>query len=141
MENIEGLSKEELREYILEQMRDMGIDPETIEIGIEDGPKIILRGKVDSVSERKMVKQTIMDLTDINDIVDELVVISGVVDDLEDEKLMEEAELHDEDDESLGTEDTFQSIEDGIPYIPPSAPTYRESPENIKWKKKKKKEQ
>ena len=51
----------------------------------------------------------------------------------------EDMELLDQDDESMGTEDAFRSVEDGIPYIPPSNPTYQESPGSKKRKKKKNK--
>ena len=141
MENIEELSNEELKELIIERMKDLGIDPETIEIGVVDGSRVVLRGKVDSDSERQMIKQTIMDVVGIDDIVDELVVIQGVNDDLEEEESHEKSELYDEDDENIGTEDAFQSVTDGIPYIPPTSPTYQESSKKIKWKKQKKKTQ
>jgi len=141
MENIEELSNEELRELILEQIKDLGIDLDTVEIVVTGGPKVILKGKVNSDSEREMIKQTIMDMVGIDDVIDELVVIQGVNDSSEDEESREESELYDEDEENIGTEDAFQSVEDGIPYIPPTSPTYQESPKKIKWKRQKKKTQ
>jgi len=137
MGNLEGLLKEELKELIVEQLEDAGVDIETIEVEIVDGPQVILRGKVDFGSERRMIKATIMDVVGIDDIVDELVVIRGVSDGTEDEARDPEAAPYDEDEEFVGTEDVFQSVEDGVPYIPPSNPTYRESPKNIRWKRKK----
>jgi hypothetical protein len=138
MGNVNGLSKEELKAYILEQIRDLGIDVETIEVDIGDGPVIILRGKVDSASERGMINQTIMDLADIEEVIDELVVVQGVSEGLEDQRFDEKASLYDEDEECVGTEDAFRSVADGVPYIPPSKPTYQGSSDNKKWKRKKK---
>jgi hypothetical protein len=139
MENIDRLSNEELRELILEQIKNLGVDLDAVEIEVINGPKVVLRGKVGSDSEREMIKQTIIDIVGIDDVVDELVVIQGVDDGLEDEESREESELRDQDEENMGTEDAFQSVEDGIPYIPPTSPTYQESPKKIRWKKRKKK--
>jgi len=47
--------------------------------------------------------------------------------------------LYDEDEEVIGTEDVSKSIEDGIPYIPPTDPPQQSSPKDLKWKKRKKK--
>jgi hypothetical protein len=131
------LSKEELKELILEQLADASIGTETIEVEIVDGPQVILRGKVDFSSERRMIKAIIMDVDGIDDIVDELVVIRGVSDGTEDETRDLGSVPYDEDEEFVGTEDVFQSVENGVPYIPPTSPTYQESPKNIRWKKKK----
>ncbi|MFH1552015.1 MAG: BON domain-containing protein [Candidatus Omnitrophota bacterium] len=139
MESVEGLSNEELKELILEQLGELGIDSETVDITIEDGPKVSLRGKVDSERERGMIKQTIMDVVGIDDIIDELVVIEGVNNGLEDEESSKGAELYDEDKEYMGSEDAFRAVEDGVPYIPPTNPSYQGSPETVKRKKQKRK--
>ncbi|RKY42778.1 MAG: hypothetical protein DRP85_01855 [Candidatus Makaraimicrobium thalassicum] len=136
MENIEELSNEELRELILEQLKDRGIDTEAIEVEIIDGPRVALNGKVDSVSEQKMIRQTITDMVGIDDIIDELVVIQDISDCPEDEGPREKSELYDQDKEYMGTEDAFQSVEDGVPYIPPTSPSYRESSKTVKWRKR-----
>lgn len=136
MANIEGLSKEEIKELILEQLRDMGVDFDLIEIKVIDGPKVILSGKVESPGEREMLRQTIIDIVGVDDIVDELVIIDGFFEGHDDDDPYGAADLYDEDEESAGTGDAFQSVEDGIPYIPPDSPSYQESPEVSKKKKK-----
>ena len=81
-----------------------------------------------------------MDVVGIDDIDDELVGIEGVRGELEEELYEhEEGDLYDEDDEYVGTEDVFRSVEDGVPYIPPTSPTFQEPAEDRKSKKKKKK--
>ena len=139
MGNVDDLSLEELKEYILEQLRGLGVDTDPLEIEIEEGPKVTLRGKVDSASGHEMIIQTIMDLADVDNVTDELVVIEDAVVGFDSEGAEDDSELYDQDDESLGTEDAFRSVEDGIPYIPPTNPTYQESPASKKRKKKKNK--
>ena len=140
MADTEGLTNEELRELVLEQLKNLGVDPDPIEIEIVDSVNIILRGKVDSESEREMIKQTMLDVLGVSAIIDDLVAICSENRDLLDTEEHEEGELYDEDEECIGTEDVFRSVEDGVPYIPPTSPTYQKSPETIKWKKKRKKE-
>jgi len=139
MGNVDDLSLEELKEYILEQLGDLGVETDALEIEVEEGPKVTLRGKVDSASGHEMIIRTIMDTADVDNVVDELVVIEDAVVDADSEGSEEDMELLDQDDESMGTEDAFRSVEDGIPYIPPSNPTYQESPGSKKRKKKKNK--
>lgn len=143
MGDIEGLSKEEIKSLILDEMRDLGINTETVEVEVVDGPKVILKGKVDSTSEKGMIKQTIMDVVGIDDISDELVVIEDTEEDFEEDFSKEEDEESVEEpleeDEDIGTEDASQALEDGIPYIPPTSPTYQDSSSSIRRKRKKKK--
>ena len=140
MEDFNGLTSEELKEVIIEHLKNIGIDTDTIEIIVSGTGPVVLTGKVNSDCERKMIKQTLMDVLDIEAIVDELVVIQSADTEDADSKSSDTPDLYDTDDETIGTEDAFQSVEDGIPYIPPSNPTYQESPETVKWKKKKKKQ-
>jgi len=139
MGNVDDLSLEELKEYILEQLGDLGVDTDALEIEVGEGPTVTLRGKVDSASGREMIIRTIMDTADVDNVVDELVVIEDAVVDADSVGSEEDMELLDQDDESMGTEDAFRSVEDGIPYIPPSNPTYQEPPGSKKRKKKKNK--
>lgn len=138
MGNIEGLSIEEIKELILDQINELGINLDAVEIEVAKGPKVVLRGKTDSAGERALLERAIMDIVGVDDVVDELVVIRAASNSLEDEELEEESGFHDEDDEKMGTEDVSQSVEDGIPYIPPDHPRYQEISKTRKWKKKKK---
>ena len=137
MAGLEGLSKDELKELILEQLVDAGIDTEAMEVEIGEGPRVILRGKVDFNSERAMIKEIIMDVAGVDDIIDELAVIRGAAGVDEDDSAGEEKTPCENDEEFVGTEDMFQSVEEGVPYIPPTNPTYQESSKNITWKKRK----
>ncbi len=141
MENIEGLSNEELKELILEHLREDGVDPETIEVEVQDGPRVILKGKVDSGTQHEMIKQIITDIVGVEDIIDEIMVIQGVDDDeiLEEDEEEEEKDVYDEDEEDTGTEDAFRAVEDGIPYIPPTNPSFQELPEKPRRRRKTKK--
>lgn len=134
MANIEGLSPEEIKELIIEQLKEMSVDTEAVEVKVSEGLKITLKGKVDSHGEHYLVKETIMNIVGIEDFVDELVVIEGLDSGLEEEK----EGLYDEDDDKIGTEDAFEALEDGIPYIPPTEPKFRETEEPRKKKRKKK---
>ncbi len=82
-----------------------------------------------------MIEEVLMDIVGVDDIVDELVIIDGIVED-DDEDMYDDEDAYDEDDDSMGTEDAFQSVEDGIPYTPPTSPSYQESPGSSRRKKK-----
>lgn len=135
MAEIEGLTNEEIRELIFEQLRDEGVDIDVLEIEVTDGPGVIIKGKVDSEGEHYLIKKTIMDIVGIDDLEDELVIID------EPESVFEEGEeggLYNCDKDSELTEDAFESLEDGIPYIPPLRPLHDESDEHMTWKRQKK---
>ncbi|MFC1548639.1 hypothetical protein ACFL5E_01615 [Candidatus Omnitrophota bacterium] len=139
MEDISGLSNSELKELILGRLGELGVEHELIIIEIKEGPKVILRGEVYTEGDRKMVVQSIIDDLGVDDVVDELIVLQEDYEDLEGKGEEEQEEdIYEQGEEYVGTEDVFRSIEDGIPYIPPTSPTYQESPETVKWKKKKK---
>lgn len=136
MANIEGLSKEEIKELIQEQLKELDVDSDSIEVDIVDGPKVVLSGKVESRGEREMIEEMLMDIVGVDDIVDELVIIDGGTVDDDDEDMYDDEDVYDEDEDSMGTEDAFQSIEDGIPYTPPTSPSYQESPGSSKRRRK-----
>ncbi len=136
VENIEGLSNEEIKELIIEQLKDIGVDTEAVEVEIEKGPSIVLRGTVESVADRYLIKKTIMDIDGIDDVQDELVVMDepeGLDDDYSEGGL-----LNNDGDDTM-TEDAFEAMEDGIPYIPPDRPFRDEISEDPDWKKTRKK--
>lgn len=137
MANLENLSKPELKNLLIHQLRSLGVDTAILSIKIGKGPSVTIRGEVYSESERYMVLQTIMDETGIDDIKDDIAIMEDFHNDLDEEGIEKRDGLYDEDSDFIGTEDIFRSIEDGIPYIPPTNPSYQELPEIIKWKKKK----
>jgi hypothetical protein len=139
MGDIEGLSKRELEELILDQLKELGVDLDVIKVEVEEGPRVSLRGEVYSDRERRMILQTVIDSVGADAVVDGLVVMQGLYDDVEDDDAYREDGLSDQDEDFIGTEDVFRSIEDGIPYIPPTSPTYQDATETDKWKKRKKK--
>jgi hypothetical protein len=137
MANIEGLTKEEIKDLVIDELKSSAVDVEGIEIEVLDGPRIILKGTVDSIGEHYLVKETITDIVGIEDVSDELVIMNAPDDGSLDD-MFEDGGLLNRDKEEIGTEDPFEAMEDGIPYIPPTSPSYKESPEITEWKKKKK---
>jgi hypothetical protein len=143
----ESLSNDELKEIILEHLEDMGIAPGHVQVRVLKGPKVILRGEVPSESEREDLKNFIVDITGIGNILDGLKVSRDEYSGTEEEGPSEEHELYDEDREYVGTDDVFRSVEDGVPYIPPTGPppeeeeeeTEEEEEEEAKKRGKKKK--
>lgn len=138
MENIEGLTNDEIKELILEQLKDAGLDTSSIEIEVEKGPSIVLKGTVESSGERYIVRKTIMDIDGIEDISDELVVMEEPEGPDSEDDGMEGGLLNRDGDDTM-TEDAFEAIEDGIPYIPPDRPLRDEMSDDTSWKKNRKK--
>ncbi len=138
MEDIEGLSNIELKGLILGRLRELGVDCDSIEIDVLKGPRIMLSGNVDYDSQRKLIKRTIVDTTGIADIIDELMVSPDLGEDLAEDERYPGNGSYDRDEEYMGTEDAFRSIEDGIPYIPPTSPTSQDFSETARRKRKRK---
>ncbi|MFH1877252.1 MAG: hypothetical protein ABH883_00385 [Candidatus Omnitrophota bacterium] len=142
---------------IIEQLEETGINSGLINIKILKGPKIILTGEVRSDSEKHFVSRIVADIIGENagteSIIDRLSVSADFSDDLDgpEDEYYENRGMVDEDDESVGTQDVFQSIEDGIPYIPPDRSSFDEFSESLNdegpreedgddiWNRKKKK--
>lgn len=139
MHELEGLTNEEIKELIQEHLEDADVDVDAVEIEVTDGPRVTLGGKVDSEGAREVVKQVIIDMVGIeeNDIEDELVVVRDESDH-EEQMIPEEedgsSEEYQEDD--LSTEDASQSLEEGIPYIPPTSLSTKSSLPEIKRRRK-----
>jgi len=141
MANIEGLSNKELKELIVQSIKEAGVNPDLFEVRIKKGSRVILRGEVDSERERDLIMRTIRDVVGIDDIVNELIVLKGLHNDLpeDDSDDEHEDELFDEDHECIGTEDVFRSVEDGLPYIPPTDASFERSFEDKREKRSRKK--
>lgn len=111
-----------LKAIILENLEDIGIRTELLDITVEDGQSIVVRGNIETEKDSETIIQTITEITGIEDIQDYMEVGDGFkfdpysdsIDDYDDEQMV------DEDNESYGTEDIFRSVEDGLPYVPPT---------------------
>ncbi len=138
MENIDGLTLEEIKELILEQLREIGLDAEAVEVEVRKGPSVVLSGAVESAGDKYLIKKTIMDIDGIDDLVDELVILDEP-ESFENEGDIEQGGLLNRDGDETLTEDAFEAMEDGIPYIPPDRPLHDEMSSDIEWKKNRKK--
>lgn len=140
MASIDGLSNKELKELIVENLKEVGIDPDPIQIKIRKSSQVILRGTVDSSGEKALIMQTIKDVMGIDNISDGLIVLEGLDEDISENDTArgDEDTLFDEDNERIGTKDVFRSVEDGLPYIPPTTLPFKESPRRRKRRPRKK---
>ncbi len=143
MAKIEGLSNKELKELIVQSLKETGVDPDLFEVKIKKGARVVLRGEVDSERERDLIMRTIRDVAGIDDIVDGLIILKGLHNDLpgDDSDYEHEDELFDDDHECIGTEDVFRSVEDGLPYIPPTDARFERSFEEKREKRPRRKDQ
>ncbi|MFH1394596.1 MAG: hypothetical protein ABIH09_00360 [Candidatus Omnitrophota bacterium] len=126
-----------LNKQIQDKCKSIGIDLDFVDIKIEDESRVVLNGEISSLKEKELLCQILMDELEVDDIVDNLLII----DETEDESCYDEPdEWLDDDNECAGTEDVFRSVEDGVPYIPPTSQVYYREPSRlIRWKKSKKK--
>jgi hypothetical protein len=99
---------------------------------------VILRGTVGSVAERYLIKKTIMDIDGLDNISDELVVMDEPEGTDDEEDGSEVGLLNRDCDDSI-TEDAYEAMEDGIPYIPPDRPMRDEISDGTDWKTKRRK--
>lgn len=119
MKNQDGQSGSDLKRLVFEKLYELGIDLDSIRIDVSKDNKIILKGEVFSDRAQNMVRQTIISLVGVDNLIDESIVIEGLYDHGDGEDDYNDA--YDEDSD-YGTDDIFRSIEDGIPYIPPTEP-------------------
>jgi hypothetical protein len=125
MENLGEMSGDQLKELVREELEDLGVEINLIEIEAEDDSRVVVRGRADTRRNRELIVQIVAETLGVDEIVNGLVVGSGGDDDddpLEDDD--DDYEIKDEDDDTVGTEDMSRSMEDGIPYIPPSRPVF-----------------
>jgi hypothetical protein len=139
MGDAEKLSNSELKSLIIERLEDLGIEHEMVNVEIRKGPKIVLRGEVYSERDRRTIIRTIKEDIGIGQIVDGLIVLREEYDEPENGGQAEEEDIYEQGEEYVGTEDIFRSMEDGIPYIPPSDPSFHRSYEEQRWKRRRRK--
>ncbi len=125
MEDLGALSSDDIKELVKEGLEDLGVEIASIEIEAVDDSRVVLRGRAASRREKELIAQAVEDALGVDYVVNELAVSQNgsepVVDDDEDE----DEDIRDDDDDTVGTEDLARSIEDGIPYIPPTRPLFR----------------
>jgi hypothetical protein len=138
MENIEGLTNDEIKELILDQLKDIGVHTDALEMEVKKGPSIELKGTVESAAERYLIKKTVMDIDGIDDVSDELVVMDEPEEYNEDGEAENQGLLNRDAGETI-TEDAYEAMEDGIPYSPPDRPLHDEMSDDTDWKIKRKK--
>ncbi|MFH1665567.1 MAG: hypothetical protein ABIA77_05425 [Candidatus Omnitrophota bacterium] len=140
MENDKKRSSFEVKKMILSELKDVGYSTELVDIRVVKGKKVILSGEVLSPYEKNILVNTASSVVGSDNVIDETVIMDNACDEYEDDSLLKNNELRDEDEDFIGTEDIFRSIEDGIPYIPPtSSPSRRRSsgPSNGNRRKRK----
>lgn len=142
----EDLDPEELRRLVRETLRDnRSIDPLDIAVHVRSG-KVILAGRVGTDAEKRIAERVVGDRIGLTNVESQLVVDplrratspEAADENVSDEEQHEGLLLGDAprprtdrsdhlainaENESLGTVDRTEAIEDGIPWIPPESPT------------------
>ena len=137
MKNKDCPDNKELKRIILDQLRKLDINCDALSIEIKNGSTVMLRGEIPNERVRALIKDAITHIPDVQAVVDHLTVVREDIDYHTNSDCDEEGRMLDDDRDFIGTEDVFRSIEDGIPYIPPTSPAYRGTPKDKKWKRKK----
>ncbi len=144
--DIEDLDDDELRQLVRETLRDnRSIDPQDISIHVKDG-LVVLAGRVGTDEELRVAERLVSDRIGVDRVQNQLVVDplrraespeaidESLVDDKAHEGLLlgehddgEDYETRhltlDQDAELYGTVDRMQSMEEGVPWIPPESQT------------------
>ena len=129
-------AQQDLYDKIIQELEDLGIETEILSISVENGPKVIIDGEVYSHKDKELITQTIIEMIGIEDVEDYTSIMEGIHEEssIDGEDL---ENIDDIEDNSYGTEDIYESIEEGEPYIPPVNHIYSELSQKIRWKKKK----
>lgn len=142
----DNLDPDELRRLVRETLRDnRSIDPLDITVHVR-GEKVILAGRVGTDAEKRIAERVVGDRIGLTNVESQLVVDPlrrAISPEAADENISDEAQheglllgdaprnhsdssdhlaSHAED-ESLGTVDRTEAIEEGIPWMPPESPT------------------
>jgi hypothetical protein len=126
MEEAGEISREELRELIIEQLDEIGIAPGTVDITVLNESKVLVEGNVDSERGREYIIRAVRDVVGKKNVVDELMVTGNEYGEHGNDAPHKAHGLYDEDNEYVGSEDVFRAVEDGVPYIPPTDPSFME---------------
>jgi hypothetical protein len=121
MQNIEKLSDLQLKQLIMNELADAGLDHELISLKMRKGNRILVSGEVFDRSEEVLVVETISEIIGRENVVDELEVINDL---REHERSCAEPPADGFYDTGVddGTCDIYKAMEEGIPYILPDSP-------------------
>ena len=141
--NLGDMSDDEIRELVVEQLREANVDADWVEVQVKDG-FVTLGGRVGTDSEVQVAESVVHDIIGIEEYANEL-----VVDELHrfegpeaaDEHVAMEADMDDQlgdpggnqsdtadhlvedlNSQTFGTHDMGEAIQDGVAYIPPDRP-------------------
>jgi hypothetical protein len=144
--DLENLSDRELRDLVYTQLREhQGIDVDSIEVQVTEGV-VHLTGRIGTEQERRVAEHVVTDVLGIQKFQNELVIDpirrAESPEDIDEHIAQEEREsglllgdrpvsvepesestVEDLDAELYGTRDVGHAIEQGVPYVPPEAPT------------------
>jgi BON domain-containing protein len=144
--NTEDMDPGELRRLVRETLRDnRSIDPLDITVHVRDG-KVILAGRVGTDSEKRIAERVVADRIGLTNVESQLVVdpLRRAMNPEAADESINEDEAHEDlllgdtprantdttthladhaEDELLGTTNRMESIEDGIPWVPPESTT------------------
>lgn len=124
-EDLNSMSGEEIKGLIKEGLEELGVDMDSMDIDIEDDCRLVIRGRASSRRQKELIAQTVSEELGIDEVVNEMIIARGGPEDDIDEDPDDEYDVKDEDDDTVATEDLAQSLEEGIPYIPPSRHLFR----------------
>jgi hypothetical protein len=128
----ENFEKGRFKAFIIESLKESGVDVDSVDIRLKKDGGLVLSGEVSSQREKAMIYKSVKDVAGIEDIEDDIIVLNdeeggmedlgGILDDHDDD-----GSLYDEDNECVASQDIFRSVEDGVPYIPPTDPSFQDS--------------
>jgi len=141
MEEFKGLSNKELKELIVERLTEAGINTRLIAMDVKKGKEVVVRGEVNSSDEKDVILGVLEEFIEPENVTEGLIVMEDIEKDFSDEDPYKEddSDFYDEDNESMGTQDIFRSVEEGMPYIPPTRPSYTSGTESSRGKKRNRK--
>lgn len=125
MEDLGALSSDNIKELLKEELEDLGVELSSIEIEAVGDFRVVLRGRAASHREKELIAQAVEDALGVDYIVNELAVAQDGPEPVAEEDDEEDEDIRDDDDDTVGTADLARSVEDGIPYIPPTRPLFR----------------
>lgn len=142
--DFDDMTDDEIRQVVVEHLREYpNLDADWIDVDVRDG-FVTLTGRVGTDAEVKVAEAVLDDVLGISDYANELVVDElhrGEVSEAADEAAAEDEEVDEQtgepaadqsdtaahlvenlEDQTFGTHDVGEAIQDGLPYVPPDRP-------------------
>ena len=142
--DFENMTDDEIREVVSQQLREYpNLDADWIDVDVRDG-FVTLSGRVGTDSEVRVAEAILDDVLGLENFSNELVVDElhrGTVSEAADEAATEDEEVDEQmgepamdqsdtaahlvenlEDQTFGTHDMGEAIQEGIPYVPPDRP-------------------